>query len=330
MTFHTRHSLIVSTGSYLPETVVSNEDLTQFPREALHLIGEKTGVFYRRIASDKECTSDLAAFAAMACLDKIHYPPEQVEGILLATSSPDRMQPATATRVQHMIGAKKAFAFDINSVCSGSTFGIAVADALIKAGQGNNILLIASEIYSRIMNRKDFSSYPFFGDGAGAIFLQAGEMGTAGVLHSCLKTDGSGSDTISVPAGGTMLPFANMTNPNQAFFRMKGIDVFNFAVDKGSEIILQVLKEAGVSIRDIKCFICHQANVNIIRNIAGILEVPADRFFMNLSSYGNTAGASVLIALDEAIATGVIKKSDLVVTVAFGGGLSWGANLIRI
>jgi 3-oxoacyl-[acyl-carrier-protein] synthase-3 len=180
------------------------------------------------------------------------------------------------------------------------------------------------------MNRKDFSSYPFFGDGAGAIFLQAEEMGTAGVLHSCLKTDGSGSDTISVPAGGTMLPFANTTNPNQAFFRMKGVDVFNFAVDKGADIILQVLKESGVSIRDIKCFICHQANVNIIRNIAGILEVSADRFFMNLSSYGNTAGASVLIALDEAIATGVIKKSDLVVTVAFGGGLSWGANLIRI
>ena len=325
-----RNAVIFSTGSCLPETVVSNADLTQFPREAIHLIGEKTGVFYRRMASDKECTSDLAAHAAMKCLDIIGYSPQLVEGILLATSSPDRMQPATATRVQHIIGAKKAFAFDINSVCSGSTFGIALAGALIKSGYCENILLVASEIYSRIMNRKDFSSYPFFGDGAGAVFFQASETSTDGVLHSCLRTDGSGSDVISVPAGGTMLPFSEMTNAESAFFRMRGIDVFNFAVDKGPEIILQLLKEANVCVSDIGCFICHQANVNIIHKIADILDVSTDLFFMNLSSYGNTASASVLIALDEAISTGVIAKGDLVVTVAFGGGLSWGANLIRI
>ena len=325
-----RKSVIVSTGSYLPETIVSNENLTQFPRDAIHLIGEKTGVFYRRMASDTECTSDLAVRAATKCLDAINYSPEKVEGILLATSSPDRMQPATATRVQHIIGAKNAFAFDINSVCSGSTFGIAMADALIKSGYCENILLIASEVYSKIMNRKDFSSYPFFGDGSGAVLFQAGNTSAEGVLHSCLRTDGSGSDTISVPAGGTMLPFAKMTNDRLAFFKMKGIDVFNFAVEKGSEIILHLLKEADVSISDIKCFICHQANVNIIHKIAKILGVSTDRFFMNLSSYGNTASASVLIALDEAIFMGVITKSDLVVTVAFGGGLSWGANLIRI
>ena len=325
-----RNAVIASTGSYLPEKVISNEDLTQFPQEAIQLIGEKTGVFFRRVASDKECTSDLAVQAAMKCLNNIDYRPEHVEGIILATSSPDRMQPATAARVQHIIGAKKAFAFDINSVCSGSAFGIAMADALIKSGYCGNILLVASEVYSKIMNQKDFSSYPFFGDGAGAVLFQAGGTSFKGVLHSCLRTDGSGSDTISVPAGGTMLPFAKMTNSRLAFFRMRGIDVFNFAVDKGSEIILQLLKEAGVKKDDIKCFICHQANANIIHKIAGILDVSVDRFFMNLSSYGNTAAASVLIVLDEAISTGVVKKGNLVVTVAFGGGLSWGANLIRI
>jgi 3-oxoacyl-[acyl-carrier-protein] synthase-3 len=145
-----------------------------------------------------------------------------------------------------------------------------------------------------------------------------------------LRTDGSGSDTISVPAGGTMLPFAKMTNDRLAFFKMKGIHVFNFAVEKGTEIILELLKEADVSINDIKCFICHQANVNIIHKIAHKLEVPVDRFFMNLSSYGNTAGASVLIALDEVISAGTVKRGDLIVTIVFGGGLSWGANLIRI
>jgi 3-oxoacyl-[acyl-carrier-protein] synthase III len=325
-----RNAVITSTGSYLPETVVSNEDLKQFPQEAIHLIGEKTGVFFRRVASDKECTSDLAVQAAIACLDKIAYSAEGVEGIILATSSPDRMQPATAARVQHIIGAKKAFAFDINSVCSGSTFGIAMADALIKSGYCENILLVASEVYSKIMNRKDFSSYPFFGDGAGAVLFQAGDASDVGVLHSCLRTDGSGSDTISVPAGGTMLPFGKMTNTRSAFFRMKGIDVFNFAVGKGSEIILQLLKDADVDISDIKCFVCHQANANIIHKIAGILAVSVDRFFMNLSSYGNTAAASVLIALDEAISKDVLTRGDLVVTVSFGGGLSWGANLIRV
>ena len=325
-----RNTVIASTGSYLPETVVSNEDLIQFSREAIQMIGEKTGVFCRRVASDHECTSDLAAHAARKCLENSGYGPEHVAGILLATSSPDRMQPATATRVQHMIGAHNAFAFDINSVCSGSTFGIAMADALIKSGHCENVLLIAAEVYSRIMNQKDFATYPFFGDGSGAVLFHAGNTSGEGVLHSCLRTDGSGNDTISVPAGGTMMPFAKMTNARFAFFKMKGVDVFNFAVEKGYEIVLQLLKEAEVSMSDIKCFICHQANVNIIHKIAHKLEVPVDRFFMNLSSYGNTAGASVLIALDEVISAGIVKKGDLIVTIAFGGGLSWGANLIRI
>lgn len=325
-----RNTVIRSTGKYLPETIVGNEELTQFPDDAIHLIGEKTGVFYRRMATDAECTSDLAIRAATDCLDKIGFPPDQIDGILLATSSPDRMQPATATRVQHVIGAKKAFAFDINSVCSGSTFGIAMADALIKSGYCENILLIASEVYSKIMNPKDFASYPFFGDGSGAVLLEAGDSTAEGILNSCLRTDGSSSDIISVPAGGTMMPYAKMTNDRLAFFKMKGIHVFNFAVEKGPEIIRELLKEADVSIGKIKAFICHQANVNIIQKIANALDVSADRFFMNLSSYGNTAGASVLIALDEAISQGVIAKNDLVVTVAFGGGLSWGANLIRI
>jgi len=325
-----RNTVIASTGSYLPETVVSNEDLIQFSREAIQMIGEKTGVFCRRVASDHECTSDLAAHAARKCLENSGYGPEHVAGILLATSSPDRMQPATATRVQHMIGAHNAFAFDINSVCSGSTFGIAMADALIKSGHCENVLLIAAEVYSRIMNQKDFATYPFFGDGSGAVLFHAGNTSGEGVLHSCLRTDGSGNDTISVPAGGTMMPFAKMTNARFAFFKMKGVDVFNFAVEKGYEIVLQLLKEAEVSMSDIKCFICHQANVNIIHKIAHKLEVPVDRFFMNLASYGNTAGASVLIALDEVISAGTVKRGDLIVTIAFGGGFSWGANLIRI
>lgn len=325
-----RRTILASTGSYLPEKRLANEDLTQFSREAIPLIGEKTGVYFRRVAADNECTSDLAVQAAKRCLKNGGIDPEHVQGIILATSSPDRMQPATATRLQHLLGAKQAFAFDINSVCSGSTFGIALADGLIRSGQYNNILLVASEVYSRILNPKDYATFPFFGDGAGAAFFQAGASGEGGVLRSCLQTDGSGSDMICVPAGGTQLPFGKMTNPRAAYFRMRGPDVFSFAVEKVPELVEQLLAEAGASLSEIRCFICHQANVNIIHKIAELIHVPLERFFMNLAEYGNTAGASVLIALDEALARGVIRRGDLVVTVAFGGGLSWGANLIRI
>jgi 3-oxoacyl-[acyl-carrier-protein] synthase-3 len=325
-----RTTRLVATGSYLPEKRVGNDDLTQFPPEAIPLIGEKTGVYYRRVASDDECTSDLALRAAKKCLENGGIDPVQVQGIILATSSPDRMQPATATRMQHLLGAKRAFALDINSVCSGSTFGIALVDGLIRSGQYDRILLVASEVYSRILNPKDYATYPFFGDGAGAALFQAGTPGEGGVLRSCLRTDGAANDMICVPAGGTQLPFGKMTNSRSAFFRMRGADVFSFAIEKAPEIVLQLLKEAGVSTAAIRCFICHQANANIIYKIAEMLDVPSDRFFMNLADYGNTAGASVLIALDEAVSQGVVRRGDLVVTVAFGGGLSWGANLIRI
>ncbi len=322
-------SAIISTGSYLPEKHIHNEDLEQFPATSKFIISQKTGVFSRRAAGEDECTSDLGFAAARKCLDKINFPPDEVECVMVSTSSPDRVQPATATRVQNMLGASNAFAFDINSVCSGSTYGISLADSLIKSGNCGNVLFVASEVYSKILNKKDFSTYPFFGDGSGAILFKAGDR-EEGVLHSRLKTDGAGCDVICVPGGGTMKPFAKMKNPTEAFFKMKGKDVFQFAVTKGTEIIREVTDEAGVRLEDVKCFICHQANVNIINMIADNLEISTERFYVNLFRYGNTASASVPIALDETITRGILSKGDIAVTAAFGGGLSWGANLIRI
>jgi 3-oxoacyl-[acyl-carrier-protein] synthase III len=324
-----RRTVIHSTGSYLPETIVHNEDLDQFPDNARYLISQKTGVFARRRAGDNECTSDLAAKAAQNCLDKCGLSADAIDGVIVSTSSPDRMQPATATRVQYLIKACNAFAFDINSVCSGSTYGIAVADALIRSGQCDNVLFIGAEVYSKILDFHDFSTLPYFGDGAGAMLLGT-DGDRRGVLQSVLSTEGSGCDVISVPGGGTMLPYSRLRNPADAFFRMKGKLVFEFAVSKGSEVIQQLLDKAGVAVNDIKCFLCHQANVNIITGIARKIQVPARLFYINLFRYGNMASASVLIALDEALSKGVIQKGDLVMTVAFGGGLSWGANLIEI
>ncbi len=166
-------AVISSTGKYLPDFILANEDMVQFSPEARKLIGDKTGVFTRHFAAADQCTSDLAVKAALDCLQKIDFPAGEIDGIILSTSSPDRMQPATATRVQDLIGANRAFAFDINSVCSGSSFGIAVADAMIRAGSCRTVLLIAAEVYSKILYPKDFSTYPYFGDGAGAVLLQA-------------------------------------------------------------------------------------------------------------------------------------------------------------
>jgi 3-oxoacyl-[acyl-carrier-protein] synthase-3 len=323
-------AVIVSTGKYLPDFVLKNEDMVQFSEEARRLIGEKTGVYERRFAAEDQCTSDLAVKAAEDCLGKAGFPAAQIEGIILATSSPDRIQPATATRVQDLIGAAKAFAFDINSVCSGGAFGIAVADSLIRSGTCRNVLLIAAEVYSRILNKKDFGTYPYFGDGAAAVLFQAGPDTGRGVISSRLATNGAGRDKICVPGGGTLMPFEKMPGPRSAYFRMKGPDVFDFAVEKGPEIILELVRGAGVSLADVKCFICHQANINIINKIADTLGLPRQAFYVNLNRYGNTAGASVLIALDEALSEKAVAEGDLVVTAAFGGGLSWGANLLRL
>ncbi|MCP4688635.1 MAG: ketoacyl-ACP synthase III [Desulfobacterales bacterium] len=324
-----KNAVIQSTGSHLPENVIHNEDFSQFPDNSKFLISQKTGVFSRRMAGEDECTSDLAAKAGKKCLEKIDFPPERVEAIILSTSSPDRVQPATATRVQNMLGAHRAFAFDINSVCSGSAYGIATAASFIKSGTCENVLFIASEVYSKILNKKDFSTYPFFGDGSGAIFFQAGEP-PDGVLHSILRTDGGQHDVICVPGGGTMMPFEKMKNPKFAYFKMRGKAVFEFAVDKGAEIILELVEKAGLSLEDVSCFVCHQANVNIILSISEKIGVSIDKFYMNLFRYGNTASASVPIALDEVITRGIATRGDLTVLAAFGGGLSWGANLLRI
>lgn len=177
---------IQTTGSYVPHNIVHNDALAQFPETSRKLVGQKTGVFSRRHSANSQCTSDLALKAAQSCLERINFPAEKIDAIILSTSSPDRIQPATATRLQYLLGATRAFAFDINSVCSGSTYGISLANAMIRSGTCRNVLFVAAEAYSKILNPKDFSTYPYFGDGAGAIlFMSSGNR--HGVIHSILE-----------------------------------------------------------------------------------------------------------------------------------------------
>ena len=324
-------SRLIACGSYLPEHRIKNCDLTQFPATAIPLIEQKTGVRERRHAASTEVTSDLGAKAASACLKRAEVPPEKIEALILATSSPDRSMPATATRVQHLLGAKNAFAFDINAVCSGSVYAIHLADALIRTGFHDNILVVGAELYSRILNPQDFSTYPYFGDGAGAALLTR-SLGTDGpqILASLLGSDGAGADLIQVPMGGSMIPFSKTNDPRQQYFAMNGRAVFEFAVHKGAEVLLQTLQIARIDKESVAHVVVHQANINIIKGIAENSGIPRGKFFVNLDAIGNTAGASVLIALDELIASGKTRNGDLVLIAGFGGGLSWGCNLIRL
>lgn len=321
-------SRVVGTGSYLPEKVVRNEDLKQFPAPSIALIAEKTGVRERRHAAEGESTSDLAARAGLAALANGKLNPADLDCIVLATSSPDRFQPATATRVQQLLGATRAFAFDVNSVCTGGVYALAIADSFIKSGFCRNALVIAAEVYSRFLNPQDISTYPYFGDGAGAVLLNATDTGP-GIIRTILKADGGGADVIQVPGGGSMKPFA-ACNPQDLFFKMKGREVFQFATTKGSEVIEELLSSAGLARESVACVITHQANINIIAELSQRLSIPREKFFVNLDRYGNTAGASVFIALDEALASGAAKSGDHLVLAAFGGGLSWGATLLKL
>jgi 3-oxoacyl-[acyl-carrier-protein] synthase-3 len=319
---------VVATGSFLPERAIANEELTQFPASAIPLIEQKTGVKTRRHAEPEQCTSDLAIAAAQTCLERAGCAPSELDAVVLATSSPDRIQPATATRVQEKIGARRAFAFDLNSVCAGGVYALHVADCMIRAGTAQKVLVVASEVYSRYLNPKDFSTYPYFGDGAAAVLLAA-EDGERGLVRSRLGSDGSRDHVIQIPGGGTMMPFGRLGHPNDVYFKMRGREVYEFAVTAGTAVVEELLAECGLGKDEVAFVIPHQANANVVNELAERLGIALERFVINLDRYGNTAAASVLIGLDELLQSGRARAGDAIVLVAFGGGLSWGATLIR-
>jgi len=320
----------VSTGSYLPCREISNIELTQFSTSRIPLIKEKTGIDSRRHAEKDEATSDLSWRAAQLCLESGSFSAADLDAIILATSTPDRIIPASATTVQAKLTAVNAFAFDINSVCSGAVYALDLADSMIKSGKCKNVLVIASDVYSRILNPKDFATYPYFGDGAGAVLVARCEHEQSGLIYSILRTDGNGSEVIYVPAGGSRMPGWRVETKEKYYFRMSGRKVYDFAVNEGSSVIIECIEKAGYTRHDIRCVIAHQANIQVLRDIANKIGISFDHFFVNLHKYGNTAGASVIIALDEAIRLGKVTRGDLIILVAFGGGLSWGAILARL
>ncbi|HBA88700.1 MAG TPA: 3-oxoacyl-ACP synthase [Geobacter sp.] len=323
------HSEILGTGGHVPAQVIKNDYFNYLVDDADAWIHSRTGIRERRFAAEDEATSDLATAAALLALDNADLDPLEIDCIIVATSTPDMILPATACMVQKNIGAANAFAFDMNAVCSSFIFGMEVADNLIRSGKYRRVLLIGADTYSKILNFQDKGSAPLFGDGAGAIILGAGVSGK-GLLHTVMKSDGNGWPLIQVPSSGSRKPVSpESIELHENTFQMAGKSVFTFATDVIPRIISELTERGGIKAEEIDHIIPHQANVRIIDFISKKTGIPKEKFLLNLDRYGNTAAASVGLALDENRRNGVIKPGELVLMMGFGGGLSWGGVLLK-
>lgn len=320
---------IIGTGMYVPERIMTNLDLEKIVETTDEWITTRTGIKERRIVADEEACSDLAAKAAERALADAGVTAEEIDLVIVATITPDFAFPATAALVQHKIGAKKAAAFDLEAACTGLVYSIAVGTNFIATGMYKKVLVIGSEALSKITDWKDRNTCVLFGDGASAVVL--GEVGEGeGVISYHLAADGSGGEYLDMPGGGSRNPATvDTVNDRMHFLKMKGQDVFKFAVTALPETVLKTLENAGVSTDEIKMIVPHQANYRIIGSAAKRLSIDVEKFYMNMDRYGNTSSASIGIALDEAVKAGKIVKGDYIVLVGFGAGLTYGSCLIK-
>ncbi|MBI1921471.1 MAG: ketoacyl-ACP synthase III [Geobacter sp.] len=323
------YSRVLATGGNVPDRVVPNDFFNYLVEDADNWIFSRTGIRERRFTAQHESTADLATAAALAALEQGNIDPLELDCVIVATSTPDMILPATACMVQHNIGAKNAFAFDMNAVCSSFVFGLETADNFLKAGKYRKILVVGADTYSKILDFHDQTTAPLFGDGAGAVVLGATEE-RKGILQTLIRCDGSGWELIQVPSSGSRKPITPETiEAKENTFKMTGKRVFTFATEVIPQIIEEITSKAGVTPADLDWIIPHQANVRIIDFITKRTGVAKEKFLLNLHKYGNTAAASVGLALDEYRRNGTIKDGQLVLMMGFGGGLSWGGILIQ-
>lgn len=313
-------------GSWLPPRTVDNAELAGRLDTSDEWIKSRTGIRRRHVVDGQLSTSDLAVEAgkrAIKSADVAH-----VGAVVLATTTPDRPCPATAPDVAAQLGLGGVPAFDVNAVCTGFLYGLATGAGLIGAGIVSSALVIGADTFSTILNPTDRTTTAIFGDGAGAVVLRAGEPDEPGALGPFdLGSDGEGTELIMVPAGGSRLPMSEQDDDR--YFTMQGQTVFRNAVARMSESITTVLDTAGRTVADVDRFVCHQANQRILDAVAKRIGVPADRFVSNIASVGNTAAASVPLALADAVDGGELTAGHLVLLCAFGGGLTWGSTVLR-
>ncbi len=324
-----RSAKIVGVGSYAPPRILTNEDLEKMVDTSNEWIIARTGIRERHIADDKTAASDLALEAARRALEDAKVNSEELDLIIVATVTPDFVFPATACLIQDRLGAKKAAAFDLEAACSGFIYGLSIARGFIASGEYDTVLVIASEVLSKITDWEDRTTCILFGDGAGAAVLKPAEEGQ-GILSSYLRADGGNWDLLRIPAGGSrILATHDSIDKRLHYMKMEGNKVFKIAVQSMQEAALEGMKRAGVKAEELSLLITHQANARIINAVAKRLGLPSEKVYINLDRYGNTSAASIPLALDEAVKKGRIKKGDLIILVAFGGGFTWASCVMR-
>jgi 3-oxoacyl-[acyl-carrier-protein] synthase III len=324
-------AVVAGTGAYLPEKILTNQDLEKSLDTSDAWITERTGIHERRIASEEESASVMAAKAGKQAMEEGGIGPEDIDLIIVATSSPDVLFPSTACFVQKELQAFGAAAYDISAVCSGFIFGLSIVEQYLKTGRYENILLIGSEVNSRIVDWSDRATCILFGDGAGAMLLKRVEQEEPlGVLSTHIYSDGSLSDLICVPGGiGKTGVNKKDIDDKKYFIKMSGNATFKVAVKRMTDVIREALEFNDLSMEDVGILVPHQANQRIIRAVAERLEYPMEKVFMNIHKYGNTSGASIPIGIDEARRNGRIQPGATSVLGAVGAGLTWGSAVIK-
>jgi len=326
----TLKSKITGTGSYVPKKVISNFDLEKTLDTSDEWITERTGIKERRIADKKETNSDLCLEASKKALEAAGLKAKDLDMIIVATMSGDMPMPSTAAFLQSKLGAKKIAAFDINAACSGFLYGLSVADSFIRTSAAKKLLLVGSEINSRLLNWEDRTTCVLFGDGAGAVILEPTRSKTRGILSTSLYSDGDMWDYICVPGGGATHPASlKSIKEKKHYIKMRGNETFKVAVRTLEKLVINTLRENNVKPSQLSMLIPHQANLRIITATAKRLKMPMDRVAVNLDKYGNTSSASIPIVLDEVVREKRIKKNDYILLEAFGGGLTWASALIK-
>jgi 3-oxoacyl-[acyl-carrier-protein] synthase-3 len=324
-------AVITGCGSFVPAKILTNEDLSQMVDTSDEWIVTRTGIKVRHVTTDEETTAYLATEAAKRALEYAQYNGEDVELIVVATITPEMVFPSTACFVQQAIGAKKAWAFDVAAACSGFVYSLHMVQQMMENGRLNSALVIGAETLTKITNWKDRTSCILFGDGAGAVLLQRKQDAGRGIIYSTVGADGSYWEALSCRAYGSRNPARKpLEDPDLIFMQIKGREVYQQAVRRIVEAVTDCLNHCNLTLDDINMFISHQMNARIIESAAKRLDLPDEKVFVNIQNYGNTSAASVPIAFDDCVRQGKVKKGDLVLLVAFGAGLTWGANVIEL
>jgi 3-oxoacyl-[acyl-carrier-protein] synthase-3 len=321
--------MIIGTGAYVPDEVITNDDLEGLVDTSDEWIKTRTGISERRRAAPDMATSDLAFPAAKKALEAAGVAPEELDLIVVATITPDTYCPSAACWLQNRLGATKAFAFDVNAACSGFVYGLTIADQFIRTGTAKRALFIGAEIMTRVVNWEDRATCVLWGDGAGAVVMAPSENGR-GILSNHLHADGKNGETLLVAGGGSRVtPISRETVEQDLHtLKMNGHDTFKFAVRAFTDVCVEALEHNGLKSEDIDLFIPHQANIRIIDAAVRRLNLPKEKVMITIHKYGNTSAASIPVALDEAVRGGRVKPGDTLLFAAFGGGLTWGATAL--